>query len=208
MKLKPPEDKRLKWLAYSLLGLGVLIIVINSGMLSALPAFSWLILLLIAGASFWVGGLRQLPLWVRIVGFSGIGVLAIVTSGRFSASAALSFPAMAFLMIYITNPKRWWAIIPGGVLASVALLVTFESLFRHWDTTPILFLGFAATFSYLYLLPKKRGGKRWALYPAILFIILTVLVNDPSGQLEGWFLPLVLIGSGALVLWWWRQSSK
>ena len=201
MKLKP--------IAYGLIGVGALFLLMQSNILQALPALLWLSSLFVAGAAFWLGSLRRLPLPTRIAGFTGIGVVAVVTfSSDFHATAALGFPALAFLLVYVLNPRRWWAIMPGGILASVALLVTFEALFPRWDTTPILFLGFAATFTYLYLLSSQRGGKRWALYPAILFIILTVLVNDPSGQLQGWFLPLVLIGGGVLMLWWWRKQSR
>lgn len=197
----------IKHLAYSLLAVGGLLFFANTGLLGALPAFIWVTLLFIVGGAFWVGSLSALPLWQRIVGFTGIGVFATATSGHFGGVAALGFPAMAFGLIYLLNTKHWWALIPTGILSSLALLVTFENLFPRWDATPILFLGFAATFSLIYLLSPKRGGKRWALYPAILFIVLTVLVNDPSGSLPGWSLPMLLIGGGSLMLWWWRRSS-
>lgn len=195
-----------KWVAYTLVGLGALLLVLNSGVLSALPAFVWLALLLSVGASFWLGPLRRQPLALRFAGFASVAVLATATSGRFSGAAAVGFPALAFLLVYATVPKRWWALLPGGILSSVALLLTFEALFPGWHTGPVLFLGFAATFTYLYLSPSKRGGKRWALYPAILFILLTVLVNDPRGQLEGWVVPLLLIATGGAMLWWWQRK--
>lgn len=200
--------KNIKPIAYGLMGVGALFLLMESNFLQALPGLLWVSAMFVAGIAFWLGSLGRLPLAARIAGFAGIGVVAIVTSRDFHGTAALGFPALAFLLVYLLNPKRWWAIIPGGILASVSLLVTFEALFPRWDTTPILFLGFAATFTYLYLLSSKRGGKRWAIYPAILFIILTVLVNDPSGQLNGWFLPFVLIGGGAFMLWWWRKQSR
>lgn len=197
----------IKQLAYTLVAVGSLLFLANSGILGALPAFIWVILLFVSGSAFWLATQGHLPMWQRIVGFAGIGIFAAASSGRFSGVPVLGFPAMVFGLIYLRNPKRWWALMPAGVLSSLALLVTFEELFPRWDATPVLFLGFAATFSIIYLLSPQRGGKRWALYPAILFIILTVLVNDPSGSMPAWFLPILLIGGGSLMLWWWRRSS-
>lgn len=199
--------KRNKGLAYALLGIGSLLFLANSGFLGALPSFIWVSLLFVLGGTFWLGSRDTLPLWQRILGFIGIGVFAVITSGRFGGAAVFGFPAMAFGLIHLRTARNWWALLPAGVLGSLALLVTFEELFPRWDATPILFLGFAATFSLLYLLSPKRGGKRWALYPAILFIVLTVLVNDPSGSMPGWLLPVLLIGGGSLMLWWWRRSG-
>lgn len=197
----------IKQIAYALVAVGGLLFLANSGILGALPAFIWVSLLFTVGGAFWLGSQGALPMWQRILGFAGIGILATATSGHFGGVAALGFPAVAFGLVYLQNMKRWWALIPAGILSSLALLVTFEQLFPRWDATPILFLGFAATFSFIYLLSPQRGGKRWALYPAILFIVLTVLVNDPSGSMPGWFLPILLIGGGSLMLWWWRRSS-
>lgn len=190
-------------IAYGLVGLGLVVLVINSGIFGILPSFIWLALLVTVGIGFWVWSEEALVFWQRIVGFSLIGVLAIVTSNGFSGTAALSFPAIAFGLVYLKDKRQWWAIIPSGVLASVGTLVLFDELFPRWDALPVLFLGFAATFTVLYL----RGGKRWALFPAIIFIMITVLVNDPSASTPGWFLPFVLIGSGLAMLWWWKRKG-
>ena len=208
MKLgeKVVQRRRAKRLAYSALGLGILLFSINSGLLVALPAFIWLALLLTLGAAFWVGPLRKQPLALRFAGFASVAVLATATAGQFSGAAAVGFPALVFLLVYSTNPKRWWALLPGGILTSISLLLTFDALFPNWDATPILFLGLAATFTYLYLSSPKRGGKRWALYPAILFIILTVVFNDPRGYSSGWLFPSLLILAGGLTLWWWSRK--
>ena len=206
---------RPKRLGYALLALGVFFLLTGNTLLAALPALIWVSLTLVVGAAFWLGAVPSLPPWQRVAGFIGIGVVAVVTSGRFAATAALGFPALAFGLSYLYGPKegsfnkdrarRWWLLLPAGLLGSLTLLVTFEGLFPRWDATPLLFLGFAATFTLLYLLSPRRGGKRWALYPAILCIVLTVLSNDPSGGTPGWFVPLLLIGGGGFLLWWWNR---
>lgn len=187
-----------------LIGIGVMVLLINSRFFSLLPTILWLTVLAFVGLALWAIG--SIPLWVRLAGVVALYVFAMATSGNLAGVAALSFPAVVFLALHFASPRRWWPVIPGGILASVALLVAFEVLFPRWDGTPILFLGFAATFTYLYLLPKLRGGQRWALYPAIVFSILTLIVNDPRGGGLGWLLPFVLIAGGTWILWWLRKK--
>jgi hypothetical protein len=201
--VKPNDLKRL---GPVLIGVGLLVLIFNSNLLGTLPSLLWLALLFGIAVALWLVG--ALPHWVRIAGVVVLYVLAMATSGDLAGVAALGFPALAFAVVYLLRPKRaWWAIIPGGILASVALLVLFETIFPGWGGVAVMFLGFAATFTVLYLLPSTRGGQRWALYPAIGWIVLTVLTNDPSGD-AGFFMPLVLIGAGVVILLWWRRTSK
>jgi hypothetical protein len=201
--MKPNDLKRL---GPVLIGVGILVLIFNSNLLGALPSLIWLSLLFAVGVALWMVG--ALPHWVRITGVAALYVFAMATSGDLAGVAALGFPALAFGVVYLVRPQRnWWAIIPGGVLASLALLVLFEGIFPRWGGEAVMFLGFAATFTTLYLLPTQRGGQRWALYPAIGWIVITVLANDPSGD-SGFFLPLILIGAGAMILLWWRRTNK
>ncbi|MGL4608065.1 MAG: hypothetical protein ACRCYY_00040 [Trueperaceae bacterium] len=196
----------LKRIGPALIAVGVVLLILNSNLLGSLPALLWLALLTAVAVSLWIVG--SLPHWVRIVGVVAVYVFALATTGNLAGVTALAFPAMGFGFVYLLRPKRnWWAIMPGGILASIALLVLCEKVFPNWGGEVVMFLGFAATFTVLYLLPKSRGGQRWALYPAIAWIVITVLANDPSGS-SGFFLPLLLIGSGVIILLWWRRTQK
>ena len=59
----------------------------------------------------------------------------------------------------------------------------------------IFFLGIAATFGLLYLLPEMR--KRWAVYPALGALILAFLSSSVTG---GWIMPAVFIAGGIYLL--------
>ena len=120
-------------LGAALLGAGVLIVASRIGVFGALPAFVWVVILFVVGAAVWSGAAGRLPMWQRIVAFSALAVLAMVTAGRFAGVAALGFPAMAFLLVYGGRRRSWWALIPGGMLASIALFIAAATLFPRWE---------------------------------------------------------------------------
>jgi hypothetical protein len=198
-----PERARL--VGMGLLALGVLAFLGNSGFFGIFPAFVWVVALFAAGAAAWRFGRRRLPLGARILLFAAIGIAATVSAGAFSGTAATGFIAMGFALVYLTDARRWWALIPAGVMAGACLVTTLDTLFPNWDTGPLFLLVLAGTFTLLYLLPRERGGQRWALMPAIVLILVTVAANDPGGDTPGWLVPLVLIGTGATMLWLWRR---
>ncbi len=202
-------NARLRTVGFVLVAVGAVVFLINSGFLGVLPAFIWVLLLYALGAGFWVNSRDALRPWQRLLGFAIIGIVATSTSGDLAGAAATGFIGMAFALVYLQNPipSRWWTLIPMGVMGSVTLLILGEALFPRWDATPLLFLGFAVTFTLLYLIPKSMGGRRWALYPAIFWIVMTVVINDPSSTSPAWLLPLLLIGGGAGILWWWRRGN-
>ena len=187
-----------------LIAAGVLAVVVRNPALGALPGLLRLVLLFAIGGAAWWATRGRLPLGARIALFAVIGAFAIPSAGRFAGVAALGYPALAFGLVYVASRRSWWALLPAGVLGSVALVAGSEALFPGWNPAPLLFLGFAATFTTLYLLPKGQGGQRWALAPALLWIALTVLVNEPSGNGPNWLLPAVFIGAGVFLLSWWR----
>lgn len=200
------ERRAVTLLGAALVAVGVLVALGRVGGASALPAFLRVLILFGIGGVVWLASAGRWRTWQRLLAFAAVGAVAIPTAGRFAGTAALGYPALAFTLVFLARPRAWWALLPAGVLASVALVTTAEELVPRWDPAPLLFLGFAATFTILYLLPRDRGGKRWAVYPALGWIFLTVLVNDPGGA-SGWFTPLVLI-AGGIGLWWFWQRRR
>lgn len=187
-----------------LIAVGVLLVLGRLPIFGALPSFLKLVLLFALGAYLWAWSKGRMPLAGRIALFAVVGVFAIPNAGRMAGVAALGYPAMAFALIYAADRRRWWPLLPAGVLGSLALVALSQELFPHWNPAPILFLGFAATFTLIYLLPTERGGQRWAIFPALLWILLTVVANDPGGTGSRLLLPAVLIGTGVFLLAWWR----
>lgn len=170
-----------------------------------LPSFIWLLLLMGVGAVVWTASNLRLPFWQRLVIYVLIGVYATASTGSFAGAAATGFIAMAFLLTYAMQPRNWWALIPGGVMTAVTLIILLGNFFPGWQSGPLFMLMLSATFSVLYLLPQERGGQQWARYPALATILITLIMNDPSGRTPSWLIPLLLIGSGAGILWWIRR---
>jgi len=144
--------------------------------------------------------------WALIPGFvlMGIGLIIFMgqtlatTTDRWAVAIFLGFLALAFIIIYITHRNQWWAIIPGGVLLTLAgiTLPPEESTY----TGVIFFMGMAMTFGLLYLLPKPEGRLRWALFPAGILLTIGILVLLGATDVMDFVLPLVLLIVGGFFI--------
>jgi hypothetical protein len=83
--------------------------------------------------------------------------------------------------------KQWWALIPGGVLLTLAGV----TLVSEPDYAGgLFFLGLALTFGLIYFLPKPSGKSQWALYPAVFLLAVGVLVNLGEANVLNYVWPL------------------
>ncbi len=165
--------------------------------LGALAAIAWRVL----------SAPRVLPL--RLVVHAGFAITAAATTAQLSGPAFLGFVAWAFWLVYLTPSKGrariGWALIPAGVVSTLAAVAAVDTLWPRWDAGSVFLLGMTATFTAIYLIPRERGGGRWALWPALVWAAITVLANDPTGAFTRWILPLTLIGIGVALLGWTRR---
>ncbi len=145
----------------------------------------------------------------RLVVLGVLALVATVSLDLLAGGAFLAFGALGFWLHYST-PRRGsapWALIPAGVLATLALVATISSVFPRWNSGAFFTLGMTAVFTIVYLLPKERGGGRWALWPAIAWGFITLIANDPGGM-PAWLVPLLLIGGGVVLLGWTRRGKS
>ena len=145
--------------------------------------------------------------WALIPGFIllGVGINIFMGEylgtpyGRVSGAVFLGFVGLPFFVIYIFNNRHWWALIPGGVLLTMAAVSLVP------DTTSLegalFFLGLALTFGLVYILPKPAGKLRWALYPAGILLLLGFLMTLGATNLLGYVGPLVLLIIGGYVVY-------
>jgi len=95
----------------------------------------------------------------------------------------------------------WWAVIPGGVLWTVALVSGLSSALPGELTSGILFLGLGLTFALLSLVPTPQGRMKWALIPGGVMLLLGLIVTvSAAGSLFVYLWPAVLILAGLYLL--------
>ncbi len=91
-----------------------------------------------------------------------------------------------FLIAYLRNRTNWWAIIPAGVMFSLAVVSIADSLpgTLPFDSGSLLFFGMGLTF--LVLSFMRIGGRRlsWGIFPAIVLIGFGFFVG--FGQSASW----------------------
>ena len=151
---------------------------------------SWVVLFLLAGGLILGGG--SISSDVRGMGF-------------------LSMFALCFIYIASRTMKNWWAIIPGGIFASLSLVVALVILVPqedypvlphtlHWGVYSwVLFLGLAVTFGVLWLL-RKTQPTDWAKYPATGLAVLAVQCFVLGARFQETYLITVLVAIGAMLM--------
>ncbi len=198
---------------------GLILLVVGSLMLvtrlrpgNLLGELVWLAGFVLLASYVWRVLEGRVPLGVRIGIHGAIGLMATVALDRLSGPVFLGFVALAFLLVYRYSPRGkravGWALIPAGTLLTLAAVAGVETIFPRWDGGSIFLLGMTATFTYIYLTPRERGGARWALWPALAWAGITLLANDPAGGLARWLAPLALIGVGVALIGWARGRQR
>ncbi|NLG96293.1 MAG: hypothetical protein GX491_02930 [Chloroflexi bacterium] len=194
-----------------LIGLGVLFLLNN---LNLLP---WSIISeqIFWGAAFGLGGLIFLGVflsnrenwWAVIPGFVLLGLAIIVSGiippgfGDLEGGVFLGMIGLSFWVIYFTHREQWWAVIPGGVLVTLAAIATMPNSLEGLVTGGIFFLGLALTFGLVYLLPTPDGRMYWAAWPAGILGAMGVLLLLGAGDLIRFVWPVALILFGGLMVW-------
>lgn len=191
-----------------LIGAGVVFLLSNIGVFT----LNWE---MVIGPLLALGGLLFLVVfitntdewWALIPGFIliGIGINTFMgqwwglLDGRISVAIFLGFVGLPFFLIYIFHQSHWWAIIPGGVLLTLAGLNLVAA--KPALEGGLFFLGLALTFGLVYILPKPTGKLKWALYPAGILLLLGIIVLLGVTDISGYVWPLALLIGGGFVLY-------
>jgi hypothetical protein len=200
-------------LAVGLIVIGLLALVNSLGIVQLpwanRPNLAWLLIFGLAGlamlVTFFTGSDNR---WAIIPALTFIGLAILVGDvlpERLASYGVALFKgplASSFWVIYLVGHDNWWAIIPGGVLLSVAALIWIGQSVRQGPVAvAIFFLGMAATFLLLYILPKPIGRVVWPLYPAGAMALLGVLFLFNAGLNVQWLWGAGLLLLGAWIIW-------
>ncbi len=107
--------------------------------------------------------------------------------------------SLAFLIVYFMAPQNWWAIIPGGVMLTLAVVAGIPTVGGDLSGG-IFFLGMAATFFVLWLIPVQGRRMAWPWIPGVVLAAIGVLILLSSASLVVYVWPLILIAGGVALL--------
>ena len=191
-----------------LIAAGILFLLQNLNIIGPDIALVWAFLFVAGGAIvLYVFLSNRTQWWAVIPAFAllGIGALIAISQlapglGAWGGALFLGALGLAFWVIYLTNREYWWAVIPGGVLITLALVAGLSSVLEGIDVSGVFFLGLAATFGLLSFIRTPEGRLKWALIPAIVMLVMGLAMTAFSASLVKYLWPLALIGGGIYLI--------
>ncbi len=187
-----------------LIGLGVLYLLQNFGVLQGLD-FIWPVVFALGGAAFLIVFFANRAYWWALIpGFTLLGLAATTGSqlllsefpGQWSGAIFLGAIGLSFWAVYLARRENWWAIIPGGVLLTLATTAAVSDRLKEVGTGGVFFLGLALTFALVFLFTRMR----WALIPAAALAVMGVLLIIGFENLINFIWPIVLILVGLFLI--------
>ena len=214
----------------ALMAAGVLLLLDLLGILDS-AALVWPLIFAAAGAAFLTLFFRSRDnWWAAIPGsvFLGLAAVVLITQlwpgpGTYWAGAFLFlFMGAGFGAVYVRESANWWALIPCGVMLTLSLVVALPPVWEGMPVAAVLFLGLAATFAVLSLVPvrpERRPGQpetvpaqpgaaeparmKWPLIPAAVLAVLGLIFALQATALlaaSEYFVPVLLLLAGAGLL--------
>ena len=146
--------------------------------------------------------------WAVIPGFVLLSLAAMMALDQFAPQIGetwggalfLGGIGLAFWVVYFTGRERWWAVIPGGVLLTNALVAGLSSVLGGIEMGGVFFLGLGLTFALLSFLPTPEGRMKWALIPAGVLLVMGLLITAAATAIFNYLWPAALILVGLYLL--------
>jgi len=200
-------ESRVLWGSLLVLA-GILFLLQNLGIVPLGNLF-WAILLGLAGVFFLTIFVQnRLNWWSLIPGFALLGIAASVAASQFAPDRAgvwsemfvLGSIGLSFLVIYFVDRRNWWAIIPAGVLITLAAVSVLSTRLHDATTGGVFFLGLGATFGLVALLPNPQAELRWAWIPAGILALMGLLLMASAERMIAALWPVALILGGGFLI--------
>lgn len=186
-----------------LIVVGVLLLLQNLGVFEVVVALIWALIFAAGGGIFMYMFLTNRTNWWAIIpGSALLGIAALIALDQFWPQVGnvlggvifLGGIGLAFWVIYFLNREHWWAVIPGGVMLTLAFIAGLESVFERVELGGVFFVGLGLTFALLSLVPTPQGRMKWALIPATVLVVMGVLITAAATG------SLAFLGGAALIL--------
>jgi hypothetical protein len=204
----------MKWMSWrAIAGLllviaGVLLLLQTLNIVSFLWDAIWAVLLIGGGVCFLLAFLGNRSYWwaaipgMTLLGLGGLVGLSILGLDTFfGGSMFLALTSAGFWLVYLRARENWWAVIPGGVLLTLAAIAGLDEFVPWMETSGLFFLGLALTFALVYLLPTPSGRMSWALIPAGALFLLGLIITLATSSVLNLLGPAVLILGGIYLVY-------
>jgi hypothetical protein len=187
---------------------GVMFLLQNLGVFRFGDLF-WGLLFILGGGVFLSIFLQdRLQWWWIIPGFTllGIGLIISLTvlmpgfMAVIGGSIILGGIGLAFLIVYLLDHERWWALIPAGTMLTLAVVAAISQALPGMETGGVFFLGLGLTFAVVALLPTSAGRMTWAWIPAGVLALMGLLLMAAADSLIGYLWPLIIILAGGFLI--------
>jgi hypothetical protein len=92
-------------------------------------------------------------------------------------------------------------VIPAGVLLTLAVVAGINEVAPRVETGGLFFLGLALTFALVYLLPPPGERMKWALIPAGVLCIVSLIITIATSPVLHLLWPAALILAGGFLVY-------
>jgi len=193
-----------------LIVVGVILLLQNLNIFRFVWELAWIGILGLGGVLFFMAFLGNRANWWAIIPAAALLGLTVAAGiklifpglgGRIGGALFLITLAQGFWLVYLRERSQWWAIIPCGVLLTIAAVSLVETLLPRVETGGLFFLGLGATFGLVYLLPSSPNRMRWAIIPAVALSAVGLFVTFVNAQVLRilWPATIMLVGGWLLI---------
>ncbi len=194
-----------------LLVAGAFLLLKNLGVFGPWGEVAWAAFYTLAGLGFLIWFFTGTEHWWRAIpAFTllgiGAGMLAAwrnVELGAWGPALVLLGLALGFWAILIVRKEHWWALVPAGVLTTVAVMLGLWSRLDPLGRLAVLLTGIGLMFLLLYVMRYDEHDARWAAVPAGALLLLgavTLVTALPlPAVVKDWW-PILLVIGGALLI--------
>jgi hypothetical protein len=171
------------------------------------------VLFILGGAAF-ISMLVSNPSnwWAAIPGVTLMAIgLEIATSALFpnfinqlGGLIIIGGIGLSFWLVYLLDKQKWWAIIPGGTMLTIASISVSPDILGgrlEFLKGGAFFLGIGITFALLYVLPTGGTRLNWAWIPAVVLLVIGALISLSEAGVMNVIWPLALIIAGIFLIY-------
>jgi hypothetical protein len=145
--------------------------------------------------------------WAVIPGVVLVSLAVLILLGGFAPAVAeviggaifLGGISLAFWLVFFMTPQNWWAIIPAGILLTLAAVTVIPEN-GGIETGGIFFLGMALTFLALAFIPVEGKRMSWPLIPGGILFVMGIMLLLTQTELINYVWPVALILVGLFLV--------